>query len=55
MSLNVFLKKLSDLNVVICRCFFFLVDFLMKIDDEDGMKMRKKMKERDEDGKTNGM
>ena len=48
-----FLKKLSDLNVVIC--FFFLVDFLMKIDDEDGMKMRKKMKERDEDGKTNGM
>jgi hypothetical protein len=41
MSLNVFFKKLSDLDVVVV-CFFS--GFLMK--------MRKKMKEGDEDGKN---
>ena len=31
---------------------FFFPGFLMKIDDEDGMKMRKKMNEGDEDSKN---
>jgi len=48
MSLNVFLKRLSDLGVVVVWFFFLWIFY----EDEVGMKMRKKIKEGDEDGKN---